>query len=94
MNKDGFFFEGRFYAVRPDIRTYLEIEDELGSLAQLKRRLQEGIWTLAELITVVQIFLQSSGKQADFLQLGAEMTIRGIDAYRIMAVQLIGRLGL
>ena len=43
-------YAGRYFPVRADARLWLEMEDELGSLQALARRLNDGGWTLAEVV--------------------------------------------
>ncbi len=82
-------FDGRLYAPEPRFDTWLEIEDELGSLPALYRRLQRGEWRLAELVTAVQILLAGAGCECDYKALGEDMVRRGAESYRRTVEQLL-----
>ena len=81
-------FAGQMHHVRPRLSAFLEIEDELGSLAAFARRLEEGRWRRSELIAAVQILLAEAGCQADYETLGDEILQSGVEGYR----RTLGRL--
>ena len=75
-------FDGQTYCPAPRFNTWLEIEDELGSLPALHRRLIDGGWRLAELVAAVQILLAAAGCECDYRLLGDDILRRGADTYR------------
>lgn len=74
-------YAGRYFPVRADARLWFEMEDELGSLQALARRLSDGGWTLAEVVTAVQMLLAASGCIADYMLLADDMLSRGLGEY-------------
>lgn len=74
-------YAGRYFPVRADARLWLEMEDELGSLQALARRLNDGGWTLAEVVAAVQMLLAASGCIADYMLLADDMLSRGLGEY-------------
>lgn len=85
-------YQGRSYALHPDIATWLEIEDEIGSLAGLSQRLASGHWRLGELLAAAHALLSAAGCDCDYLELGREMMARGADAYRQTLANLLRQL--
>lgn len=87
-------WRGKRYTPAADIGTLLELEDEVGSLPAFLRRLEDGRWTLAELLTAVHAFLHAAGCECDYGELGREVVARGAGSYRrAVGAYLCGVLG-
>ncbi|MDP2204762.1 MAG: GTA-gp10 family protein [Alphaproteobacteria bacterium] len=71
---------GKLYRLAPDARLVCAIEDELGALPALAARFKTGAWRMTELLTMMQMFLQSCGQSADFYVLGDEILQSGLAA--------------
>jgi len=61
---------GVHYAVRPDARLLLQIEDELGALPALAADFRAGLWRFADLVSLLHMLLQHAGKTLDYHALG------------------------
>lgn len=79
-------YDGRFYKPALSMTLALEVEDELGALPALAKRLEAGNFTLAELVTFTQMALQAQGRCVDYMALGAEMLQKGLAPYRNAAL--------
>lgn len=58
------------YTVKPDMRLLLQIEQELGALPQLAERFLRQHWHFADLVSLLHMLLQHSGKTLDYMTLG------------------------
>lgn len=58
------------YTVTPDMRLLLQIEQELGALPQLAAGFHRQRWHFADLISLLHMLLQHSGKTLDYMTLG------------------------
>lgn len=85
-------YQGCAYLIEPDIMTWLEIEDETGSLNALRTRLTAGDWRFSELLTVVQMLLAAAGCACDYRCLGDEIAAHGADDARRVVLGLLQRL--
>lgn len=74
-------FENRVFAVAPAFALVREIEDELGSIAALRDNFSHGGWQVTDLVTLVQMMLQSAGKTVDYVSLGNIMLHEGLMPY-------------
>lgn len=74
-------FEERLYQVTPDTSLICDIEDELGGIPALADRFASSGWKITELITLVQMMLESAGRTMDFRALGNKMLEEGLDDY-------------
>lgn len=79
----------RLYRIAIDFSTALEIEDEVGSLAEFYERLMGGHWTLGELVTVCHILLGQAGCEPDYMVLGQEIVSHGVARYRGAVMQAL-----
>lgn len=70
---------GKLYRLTLEARFVCAIEDEIGPLPVLARRFAEGAWRLSEVITLMQMFLQQSGRSEDFYALGDALIAGGLD---------------
>jgi len=75
-----FHHGGKLYRLAPDARLAVAIEDELGALPVLAARFKGGAWRMAELVMMMQMFLQACGQSADFYALGDEILRGGLAA--------------
>jgi hypothetical protein len=82
-------YHDRVYRVSPDMWLVCMIEDELGSIPQLATRLGSGTWTLSELAVLIQMMLQSAGKDADYMELGDAIIAAGAEKYRRCAEEFL-----
>lgn len=76
------FYDGRDYTVRVDMPLVCEIEQEIGSLENLRFRLQNGFWKVTDIVTLMHILLASCGRTVDYMELGNKMLQEGIAPYR------------
>lgn len=73
------------YAVRPDMPLLLQIEQELGALPQLAQVFRGGTWHVADLVSLLHMILQHSGKTLDYLTLGNLLLQSGLcEAHRMV----------
>jgi len=77
----GLKFNNRIYKIEPDFKTICEIEDELGSLENLLKKILEHSLKISELVIIVHILLQSKGEVVDYLILGNAMLNDGLENY-------------
>ncbi len=81
--------EERIYKIAPDMNIVCAIEDELGGIPALARRLTSGNWRMAELVTLIHIMLQMAGKNMDFMTLGNVILKEGAMPYLASARQFL-----
>lgn len=62
--------DGVHYTVRPDMRLLLQIEDELGALPALAEAFRARCWYFTDMISLLHMLLQHSGKTLDYHALG------------------------
>lgn len=73
------------YAVKPDMHLLLQIEQELGALPQLALAFRTGRWHVGDLVSLLHMILQHSGKTLDYLTLGNLVLSAGIaEAHRMV----------
>jgi hypothetical protein len=80
---------GTAYPVRTDMQLVLQIEDALGAVPHLSERFSSNRWHVETLVTLVQIFLQQAGREADFITLGTEMIHHGLPFYHAQALHIL-----
>lgn len=66
------------YTVRPDTRLVLQIEQELGALPLLAENFHTARWHFSELVSLLHMLLQHSGKTLDYMTLGDLVLQNGI----------------
>ena len=72
------------YTVKPDMPLLLQIEQELGGLPQLARLFRSHHWHVADLVSLLHMILQHSGKTLDYMMLGNLLLQSGLgDAHRM-----------
>lgn len=82
-------YEGMTYALAPRLTAWLEVEDEIGALPALQRRLSLGEWRVAEVVAAFHILLHHAGCEADYIRLGEALRRKGISrCSRILAALL------
>lgn len=74
------------HAVRPDMSLLLQIEQELGALPALAQTFRGQGWHVADLVSLLHIILQHSGKTPDYLVLGNLVLQNGLDEAHRMAL--------
>lgn len=84
-------FDDRLYPVH--IRTDLitEIEEELGPISALCRDFNQDAWRVGDLVSLIQMFLQSARRTVDYAELGDAMLESGLDPYLAAAREFFDR---
>jgi len=82
-------FEGRAYKIEPNFEIVCEIEEELGAVSTLADKFVRDKWAVSELVTLVHIVLQYSGRTIDYVELGNKIVNDGVNAYLKFANQFL-----
>lgn len=80
-------FAARIYTATVDMKLLLSIEDAVGALTSLRRRLEDGQWTAADIVTVIHEILHAAGRDIDFMELGGLVIAEGVNHYRNIALR-------
>jgi len=78
-------FKGKVYAIVPDFSLMREIEHELGPAPYLLHRFLTKQWKVSELVTLVQMLLQSAGETVDYCDLGNAILKEGVQKHLVSA---------
>ena len=71
----------RLRSLHPTFSVALEIERDIAPLPVLRSRLKDNQWSAGDIVTLVQIFLQSGGETRDWQQLGDQIIADGLQHY-------------
>lgn len=71
----------RLAAVQPSFSLIAEIEDEIAPLPVLARRLRLNVWSASEVVSLVQMVLQTAGETRDWRDLADKITGDGFENY-------------
>ena len=74
-------FNNVTYNVKPKFEIICEIEEELGAVSDLLLRFMHDDWKVSELVTIIHIALQYTGKTVDYVELGNKMITDGLSDY-------------
>ncbi len=82
------------YTVKPDMRLLLQIEQELGALPQLADSFHRQRWHFADLVSLLHMLLQHSGKTLDYMMLGNLVLQSGVPNSHRAVLRFFDLLGL
>ncbi|TAL39645.1 MAG: hypothetical protein EPN97_02150 [Alphaproteobacteria bacterium] len=74
-------YRNQNFALTPDMRLVIEIEQELGALAMLRQKFSACVWKVTDLVTLTQMMLQAAGTTVDYMELGNEMLKMGLKPF-------------
>lgn len=74
-------FENRVYKIEPDIALVCDIEEEMGPVPLLQQKFSGPHWSVAELVSLVQMMLHAQGRTVDYRILGDRMLQEGLKNY-------------
>jgi hypothetical protein len=78
MTTVSFSYRNQNFAVTPDMRLVIEIEQELGALAMLRQKFSACVWKVTDLVTLTQMMLSAAGTTVDYMELGNDMLRVGL----------------
>jgi hypothetical protein len=83
-------FDSKIYSIVPEITIIADIEDELFGVALLLHKFSHQEWKVSELVTVVQMLLQSAGQTVDYRLLGNWIIAEGLEPYLVAVIDFLG----